>query len=240
VEDAKALAACVLADGEYSQLEKRTMRWIRENFEFSFEADHWYRHEIASWASRVGHLQKRIATPSSSSSSSSSSNSSSAIPATPVQQQPMDIYESGTIPIPPEAYALDPIIPQQYPQYQMPSSPAPSLYNPNQYTAFYTEEEELRLKAEIDKWFAGHEIEAVRKLLPEVKALDLKAVLSVTREDWQSMVGVLTGVGISVFLNKFRSVSPFSPTGSVPSTPGAPGQAFVPSTPIQSYPAQST
>lgn len=56
--DAEKLVAGVLADGQYSKLEKDTIRHLRKNYKWSEEADTWYRQQIASWASQKGHAER--------------------------------------------------------------------------------------------------------------------------------------------------------------------------------------
>lgn len=50
LSDAKALLKTVRDSSNYSDIEKSTMRHIRDNFEFTPEADRWFRTQIRSWA----------------------------------------------------------------------------------------------------------------------------------------------------------------------------------------------
>jgi len=241
LEDAKQLAGVVLADGQYSEVEKRTMRWIRHNYNFSIEADNWYRHEIASWASKKGHLVQRRypQTPV----RAEHVNTTGATPAitSPHPSNPQLGYVSSLSDPYPHQQALIIQTPQQqtYQQQQValggpvtggttqpiaapqspivpgvihPSSPWPVnvpthlSFEDHQPTLALLGEEEKKFKEEVDKWFENCQIEGVRKLATEVKAMELRAVLAVTRDDWQAMTqNVLATVSIVTFLQKFQT-----------------------------------
>ena len=48
--DAEKLLAEVKDAGKYTDIEKDTMEYIRENFKWTEEADEWFRTEIRKWA----------------------------------------------------------------------------------------------------------------------------------------------------------------------------------------------
>ncbi len=50
IEDAKALFAAVADAKVYTDVEKDTMKYIRENYNFTVEADAWFRTEVRKWA----------------------------------------------------------------------------------------------------------------------------------------------------------------------------------------------
>jgi hypothetical protein len=50
--DAKRLITAVLDGGRYTDIEKETMAYIRENYRFTDEADAWFREEIRRFAAR--------------------------------------------------------------------------------------------------------------------------------------------------------------------------------------------
>lgn len=50
VDDAKALFAAVADNDAYTDIEKNTMHYIRENYNFTPEADAWFRTEVRKWA----------------------------------------------------------------------------------------------------------------------------------------------------------------------------------------------
>ena len=50
VDDAKALFAQVEDADSYTDVEKTTMKYIRENYKFTPEADAWFRTEVRKWA----------------------------------------------------------------------------------------------------------------------------------------------------------------------------------------------
>jgi len=50
IADAKALFAAVQDADSYTDVEKATMKYIRENYNFTPEADAWFRTEVRKWA----------------------------------------------------------------------------------------------------------------------------------------------------------------------------------------------
>lgn len=52
VDDAKELIKAVTDGGRYTETEKTTMGYIRDNYKFTEEADAWFREEIRRWAAR--------------------------------------------------------------------------------------------------------------------------------------------------------------------------------------------
>ena len=50
IADAKALFAAVADQDTYTDVEKATMKYIRENYNFTPEADAWFRTEVHKWA----------------------------------------------------------------------------------------------------------------------------------------------------------------------------------------------
>lgn len=52
VEDARKLIAAVTDGGRYTDIEKTTMAYIRENYKFTEEADTWFREQIRIFAAR--------------------------------------------------------------------------------------------------------------------------------------------------------------------------------------------
>ena len=50
IEDAKALFAAVADANTYTDVEKDTMKYIRENYNFTVEAEAWFRTEVRKWA----------------------------------------------------------------------------------------------------------------------------------------------------------------------------------------------
>lgn len=50
LSDAKTLLKTVKDSNNYSEIEKATMRHIRDNYDFTPEADRWFRSQIRSWA----------------------------------------------------------------------------------------------------------------------------------------------------------------------------------------------
>lgn len=55
IADAKALFAAVQDNNVYTDVEKNTMAYIRENYNFTIEADAWFRTEVHKWAGKKGH-----------------------------------------------------------------------------------------------------------------------------------------------------------------------------------------
>lgn len=50
IDDARALIGAVTDGGRYTDVEKETMAYIRDNYRFTDEADAWFRDEIRRWA----------------------------------------------------------------------------------------------------------------------------------------------------------------------------------------------
>jgi DNA-directed RNA polymerase subunit F len=50
MEDAKTLLAEVMDGASYTDTEKKTMAYIRDNYKWTPEADEWFRDEIRKWA----------------------------------------------------------------------------------------------------------------------------------------------------------------------------------------------
>lgn len=50
VDDARKLITAVTDGGRYTDVEKTTMAYIRDNYKFTTEADEWFREEIRRWA----------------------------------------------------------------------------------------------------------------------------------------------------------------------------------------------
>ena len=50
IADAKALLAAVQDADAYTDVEKATMKHIRENYKFTPEGDAWFRTEVRKWA----------------------------------------------------------------------------------------------------------------------------------------------------------------------------------------------
>jgi hypothetical protein len=50
--DAEALITAVQDSGNYTDIEKNTMEYIRDNFKWTEHADEWFRSSIASWAQK--------------------------------------------------------------------------------------------------------------------------------------------------------------------------------------------
>lgn len=50
VEDAGQLLEAVKDGGTYTDIEKETMSYVRENFNWTEAADEWFRTEIRKWA----------------------------------------------------------------------------------------------------------------------------------------------------------------------------------------------
>jgi hypothetical protein len=50
VEDAGQLLEAVKDGGSYTDIEKETMSYVRENFNWTEAADEWFRAEIRKWA----------------------------------------------------------------------------------------------------------------------------------------------------------------------------------------------
>lgn len=50
LDDAKKLLSAVKDGDDYTDVEKDTMKYIRDNYKWTDEADKWFRSEIAKWA----------------------------------------------------------------------------------------------------------------------------------------------------------------------------------------------
>ncbi len=48
--DAEGLMVAVKDSGAYTDIEKNTMEYIRDNYQWTKAADEWFRKEIAKWA----------------------------------------------------------------------------------------------------------------------------------------------------------------------------------------------
>ena len=55
LEDAEKLFAILGKDGKYSDLEKRSLSYVRENYTFTEAGDTFLRSQIRSWAAKRGH-----------------------------------------------------------------------------------------------------------------------------------------------------------------------------------------
>jgi hypothetical protein len=51
-KDAEAMIKSVMDAGDYTDIEKDTMEYIRDNFKWTEGADEWFRSQIASWAAK--------------------------------------------------------------------------------------------------------------------------------------------------------------------------------------------
>jgi len=54
IDDARAIFAAVKDHGTYTDIEKKTMEYIRESYNFTVEADAWFRTEVRKWAATKG------------------------------------------------------------------------------------------------------------------------------------------------------------------------------------------
>ena len=50
IEDAQKLLGAVKDAYKYTDIEKATMKYIRENYKFTYTSDQWIRTEIRKWA----------------------------------------------------------------------------------------------------------------------------------------------------------------------------------------------
>ncbi|MBY0425316.1 MAG: hypothetical protein K2Q22_06745 [Cytophagales bacterium] len=50
LKDAETLLAAVKDGDSYTDIEKATMKYIRDNYKWTDEADAWFRSQIAKWA----------------------------------------------------------------------------------------------------------------------------------------------------------------------------------------------
>lgn len=62
LQDARAVLNKVKDGGEYSDTEKRTMQYIRDNFKFTDSANKWFRDEIRKWAATKKKTVKKAPT----------------------------------------------------------------------------------------------------------------------------------------------------------------------------------
>lgn len=60
--DAQKILSAVKDADAYTDIEKRTMHYVRDHFKFTKEADQWFRREIRSWAALRGASKKKTAT----------------------------------------------------------------------------------------------------------------------------------------------------------------------------------
>ncbi|XDD52293.1 OmpA family protein [Leptospira sp. WS92.C1] len=58
VNDAKQLLKAVKDNNSYTDIEKHTIEYIRENFKFTDKADEWFRTEIRKWAAAAQKVQQ--------------------------------------------------------------------------------------------------------------------------------------------------------------------------------------
>ena len=49
LNDAEKLLAAVKDGNEYTDIEQRSMKYVRDNYKFTDEADTWFRNEINKW-----------------------------------------------------------------------------------------------------------------------------------------------------------------------------------------------
>ncbi len=54
LEDAQKLLGAVKDANKYTDIEKATMKFIRENYRFTYASDQWFRKEIRKWAAKKG------------------------------------------------------------------------------------------------------------------------------------------------------------------------------------------
>ncbi|WP_036095583.1 OmpA family protein [Leptospira weilii] len=59
VNDAKHLLKAVQDNGSYTDIEKDTIEYIRENYKFTEKSDQWFRTEIRKWAAKKGQESKK-------------------------------------------------------------------------------------------------------------------------------------------------------------------------------------
>ncbi|TGN06504.1 OmpA family protein [Leptospira ilyithenensis] len=74
---AKNLFEAIKDGNDYTEIEKRTVKYIRENFSFSEEADEYLRTEIRKWAAKISVAVKKPSTKKTTSKKSKSSNTKS-------------------------------------------------------------------------------------------------------------------------------------------------------------------
>jgi len=58
LSDARALLTLVKDADSYTDIEKRTIKYVRDNYKFTPEADAWFRKEIRGWAAKRGAAAK--------------------------------------------------------------------------------------------------------------------------------------------------------------------------------------
>jgi len=56
--DAEKLLVLVKDGDKYTDVEKNTMKYIRDNYNWTDSADDWLRTEVRSWAAERGHASK--------------------------------------------------------------------------------------------------------------------------------------------------------------------------------------
>ena len=54
MDDAKVLFAAVKDHDDYTNIEKDTVKYIRDNYNFTVKADAWFRTEVRKWAATKG------------------------------------------------------------------------------------------------------------------------------------------------------------------------------------------
>jgi len=63
LNDAKKILRTVKDASDYSDIEKSTMKYIRDHYAFTPEADRWFRGEIRKWAATRGAADKKVKKP---------------------------------------------------------------------------------------------------------------------------------------------------------------------------------
>jgi LysM repeat protein len=63
LNDAKKILRTVKDSNDYSDIEKSTMKYVRDHYAFTPEADHWFRGEIRKWAASRGAAVKKARKP---------------------------------------------------------------------------------------------------------------------------------------------------------------------------------
>jgi len=58
IDDCKKLFVEIIDGNKYTDIEKQTMKYIRENYKFESDADQWIRRAIASWAAKKAIKEK--------------------------------------------------------------------------------------------------------------------------------------------------------------------------------------
>jgi hypothetical protein len=59
IADCKKLLVEIVDGNKYTQIEKDTMKYIRENYKFENDADQWIRRAIASWAAKKANKEQK-------------------------------------------------------------------------------------------------------------------------------------------------------------------------------------